>query len=391
MLHSVVLAGVGAVVAALASVPVAASTPAVRGVTRTTVMVGGLVPADPAAAGADLGAKARFARAGRIGGRTIEYLGAANSADTTAVARLTSDAFAVVPAIDLSDAAQTLARAGIPFVGTATSATWHGNRYAFGITGSGVSERGRSPNPAWGRQLSALLGGSQGKTVAIVTDQPAAVPSASSSTPRPAVLQDAGFTVATPIVLRDPPSMSDVTAVAQTLMTQNPAAVLVLTPESTVVALEQQLAALGFVGTVATEDALYSPNAPAPGAGVTVLVTIAPLESRTAALRQMVDDIRAIDSAAAITPAMVDGYFAADFLVRVLRRVGRRLTVERFLDVANRDEFSYEIPATIGRSTWPAMHERAIPCGALVEGDGAQYVVAEPYRCVPDVTKPKRR
>jgi hypothetical protein len=101
----------------------------------------------------------------------------------------------------------------------------------------------------------------------------------------------------------------------------------------------------------------------------------------------MTDDVHALDPSAAITPAVAEGYFAADFFVRVLARTGRDLTAKRFLATANRGGFTYEVAGTIGRSSWPAMHARPIPCGALVQGDGVEYVVAEPYRCSKDVTK----
>jgi branched-chain amino acid transport system substrate-binding protein len=122
---------------------------------------------------------------------------------------------------------------------------------------------------------------------------------------------------------------------------------------------------------------------------LTILTTIAPLESDTAALRRMTADVHAVDADATVTPAVARGYFAADFFVRVLTLVGRRLTTERFLDVANRGGFSYSAAATLGKSTWPAMHTRAIPCGALVQGDGTGYVAIEPYRCVVDTRRPR--
>ena len=54
---------------------------------------------------------------------------------------------------------------------------------------------------------------------------------------------------------------------------------------------------------------------------------------------------------------------------------------ERFLATANGGATRTRSPGTIGRSAWPAMHTQGIPCGALVQGDGTQYLVAEPYRC----------
>jgi hypothetical protein len=351
-----------------------------RGVSATKVTVGGLLSTDPTDAGADLGARARFARGGRIAGRTIEYTGAASGADAAAVSQLASNAFAVVPALGGGgDSATVLARADVPFVGIAGEPDWRGNRHGFGITGSGVGPRGRETNPAWGAQLRSLLGGSRGKTITIVTDNASFVAPKSM----------AGFTVSAPLVVPNPVSASDAANAAATLVTQNPAVVLVLTAPASALTLAQELAARGYTGAVGAQDALYSPEAPAVGSGLTILTTIAPLESDTPALRRMTADVHAVDANATVTPAVARGYFAADFFVRVLARVGRNLTAERFLDEANRSGYSYAVGATIGESTWPAMHARPIPCGALVQGDGTGYVVIEPYRCVV-ATRPTR-
>jgi hypothetical protein len=50
------------------------------------------------------------------------------------------------------------------------------------------------------------------------------------------------------------------------------------------------------------------------------------------------------------------------------------------------------VPSTNGPVRWPAAHRQDVPCGALVQSDGSQYVVAEPYACgTPIVVKPPKR
>ncbi len=387
MLHALVVAGIGTVVAALAAVPTATSAPVERGVTRSSVQVGGLVAGDPPGQGADLGAKARFERAnrqGRVGGRTISYTGASPVTDTAAAARLADEAFAVVPAVGVAQDATTFSTERLPFVGVATSPEWFGNPWGFGITGATLSTRSKTGNPVWGLQLRALLGGSKGKVVVVVTDTDplGAIRAAETST----ALRKAGFRVAAPVTLPVPPI--DAAATARSLVVgiaPPPAAVLLLTTSATAFAIAQQLAALGYTGTVGAGDSLYAPSAPAFGAGLTALVPLAPIEADTPAIRRMIADVRSVDSAAVITPAVAEGYFAADFFLDVLRRVGRKLTAKRFVATANGEDYSYEVAGTIGRSTWPAMHTQAIPCGALVQGDGTQYFMAEPYRCDPPI------
>jgi hypothetical protein len=390
-MHALVVAIVATLVSTLVApvpaVPAATSASAERGVTPTTVQVGGLVAGGPPNQGADVGAKARFERAnrqGRVGGRTIVYAGASPVTDTTAVARLTSEAFAVVPAIGITQEAATFATERLPFVGVATSPEWFANPWGFGITGASLAARSKTGNPAWGVQLRALLGGSKGKKVGIVTDSDplGAIRAAETAS----ALRQAGFQVGPPVTL--PATPIDAAVTARSLVAgivAPPPVILLLTTGANALAIAQQLAALGYTGTVGVGDSLYTPAAPAVGAGITVLTSIAPIEADTAALRRMTADVRAVDAAAAITPAVADGYFAADFFLDVLRRVGRTLTAKRFAAAANGGGYAYEVPGTVGRSTWPAMHTQGIPCGALVQGDGTRYFVSEPYRCDPPI------
>src|SRR5436309_6856116 len=99
MPHGFLVAGT-ALALVLTTMPAAVTRSHERGVTRSSVTVGGVLSTDPAAAGADLGARARFARTKRVHGRTIEYLGAVNATDAAGMSRLTEEAFAVVPAVD---------------------------------------------------------------------------------------------------------------------------------------------------------------------------------------------------------------------------------------------------------------------------------------------------
>ena len=247
-----------------------------------------------------------------------------------------------------------------------------------------LSAKSKTGNPAWGVQLRALLGGSKGKKVGIVTDSDplAAVRAAETSS----ALRKAGFQVGAPLML--PATPLDAATTARSLVAgvvAPPPVILLLTTGANALALAQQLAALGYTGTVGVGDSLYTPAAPAVGAGITVLTPVAPIEAATAAIRRMTADVRAVDATAAITPAVAEGYFAADFFLAVLRRVGRTLTAKRFAAAVNGGGFAYQVAGTVGRSTWPAMHTQALPCGALVQGDGTQYFVAEPYRCDPPI------
>lgn len=370
------------------SVPRAsAATNTTTGVTRRTVTVAGIVGADAASAGADVGAQARFARANRSGGvagRTIQYSG--NATDAASVA---SSAFAMVPAAGDTLDPQSLASAGMPFVGSAATPAWEGNRFGFGFVGAQAVLQTRVVSPAWGSLLRSLLGTAQGSQVAVAADDDE-LGTARAEQARIS-LRAAGFRVAPAIRVPVPPAPPpDLAVTAGTLATGGPAVILLLTSTTTTASLVPQLVQLGFTGTVATDSSAYQPTAPAVASGLTVLVPYAPFEQSTAANRRLAADVEAFAPGTKLTPGIAAGYWSADLFLSMLAKTGTRLTRERFLAVARR--FAHEVPATVGRVTFPAMHAQAVPCGALVQSDGSQYLVVERYRCgAPLVQKAKAR
>ena len=354
----------------------ATATSTTPGVTSTTVTVGGLVGGDAASTGAEIGAQARFARANRRGGvagRTVEYAG--NAADAAAAA---ATVFAIVPAVSDTLDTAPLTQASAPFVGSATTTAWDANRIGFGFVGAQAALQTKVVNPAWGARLRSLLGTAQGSTVTLAVDE-GELGTARDAQAR-ASLRAAGFRVASTVTVPAPPApLPDLTPLAGTLATGAPAVVLLLTSPPATTGLAQLLAQVGFTGTVAADASMYQPNAPATASGLTVLVPYAPLEQSTAANRRLAADVEAFAPGTQLTAGIVAGYWSADLFLQMLAKTGKRPTRERFLAVAQK--FEYEVPSTIGRSRWPAMHSQGVPCGALVQSDGAQYVVAEPYAC----------
>jgi ABC-type branched-subunit amino acid transport system substrate-binding protein len=370
----------------------------VTGVTRHTIVVAGLLAGNGSSAGADLGARARFRRANRHGGvagRTIRYLGtevdgADPVKDAGAIQKLSSEVFAVVPAVSSALDTAALARAGVPFFGAADSIGWDANRFGFGFAGAQASLTTRVVNPAWGVQLRSVLGGAQGNRVVIATDD-GALGTARAEQARVA-LRAAGFrpdatvTLPSPRPPSSPPASApesaapDFAALGKRLAKGSPAAVLLLTSPGSTAALAKQLAVVGYTGTVATSPEFYQPTLPSLAEGLTVLVPYAPFEQTTAANRRLAADVKAFAPGSRLTPALAAGYWAADQFLAALGRVGRELTVKRLLAVTN-GGFKYGVADTVGTSTWPAMHTRPIPCGALVQSDGSRYYVVAPYRC----------
>jgi ABC-type branched-subunit amino acid transport system substrate-binding protein len=374
----------------------AAAATSARGVTRSSVVVGGLVDAS----GAEVGARARFERANRQGGvagRRVRYVttevdGGDAAHDTASIEKLGAEVFAVVPATSAVLDANALVRAGLPFFGPADALGWDANRLGFGFAGAQATLETRVVDPSWGVQLRALLGRSQGDAVAIVTDD-SALGAARAEQAR-ASLRASGFRVATPLSLPAPPApvpdpVPVVTALMATPPAAPPAALVLLASPATTGALARQLAMAGYTGTVATLQSFYQPSSPGLATGLTVLVPYAPLEQRTAANRRLVADVHRVAPDAAVTSAMISGYWAADQFLAALAKTGRTLTFSRFIAVTNGGQFRFAVPDTVGRSSWPAMHRRPVPCGALVQSDGAEYHVVAPYRCAEPVVVTK--
>ncbi len=377
------LSGPGAV----ARVVTAPAAPSV-GVTRTTVTVGGILAGDLSSAGADIGAQARFSRAnahGGVAGRTVEYAGTETDSadpalDTAAVDKLAASAFAVVPAVSAVLDTTALAHARLPFFGAAATTGWDANRYGFGFVGAQAVLQTRVTSPAWGVQLRSLLGTAQGSGVSIAVDDDDL--GAARAEQARLSLRAARFVVAPPVRTPAPPAPPpDLAPVATALLADAPAAVVLLTSPGTTGALARELAARGYTGTVAVADPLYQPTVPAVADGLTVLVPYAPFEQSTAANRRLAADVEKFAPGTELTPGVAVGYWSADVFLAALAATGRKLTAARFLAAANGGDFSFGAAGTVGTSTWPVMHSRPVPCGALVQSDGARYLVVEPYRC----------
>ncbi len=228
----------------------------------------------------------------------------------------------------------------------------------------------------------ALLGSPRGGTVVPVTDDPALAAAVTAPAGKATVARyrASGFSLATPVVLTP---ASDLAAIARTIVGASPApaVALVLAAAPTATALAQQLAVVGYTGTVAVGESLYQPTAPLVANGLTVLVPIAPFEEATPANRRLAADVESFAPGTPLTTAIASGYWSADLFVRALGTTGKALTRERVLRTLNGAHFTYEVADTVGRSSWPEMHAQPVPCGSLLQSDGTRYLVMKPYSC----------
>ena len=385
---------------AMATVPArgavaAARTPeVVRGVTPTSIKVGGLGDA-LRFGGADLGAKARFARqntAGGVNGRTIDYVGLRDdsgqrSNNEQVATRLLRDdeVFALVPVVapDLG-AARVLVDQKVPYFGWAISSNFCGNQYGFGFSGCLFPPGGRVTSNAWGVLVKTALGAQVPTPTAVVLTE--------NTTSGQFMLdalsagaKAAGLTVVSATSTLPVPPVGDYGALAKSVMAGNagnpPDVVFLVGSYSNVVLSKQALRDAGFTGLLA--DAIeYDPDLVAAAGGTSVMLQTAALETAAAnpAVQQLVTDVRAIAPAAPIDESVIAGYWSADLFITAVKRAGKNLTVANVMKKAN-NSFTYRVRGTVGPTKFPAAHDAPTPCGTLVRSDGAAFTVEVPYTC----------
>jgi ABC-type branched-subunit amino acid transport system substrate-binding protein len=365
---------------------------AARGVTDTTIKVGGLGYSF-VYGGADIGAKARFQRAndaGGVNGRTIDYLGFTDdggdpNAGTAAATKLVQQdgVFAVVPTVtpDLS-ASSYLVGQKVPYFGWALSSNFCGNRFGFGVTGCPVPKNATSN--AWPLLISkALPNGATGRAVAIVTEN---TPSGQYDI---GALSAAANSVKLRVAYAKPsltaPATPDYDAVAKEVLTSNngtiPDAVFVLGGPSNVLGMQNALGANGYLGLF-TNQIEYSPNLVAPAVNAIVYTQTAPTETvaDNAAMQQVATDVQKVAPDQPIDQSVLAGYWSADLFLAAVQKAGKNLTAASLEKAAN-TKFTYEVADTVGPTTFPAAHSLPTPCGALVSSNGTAYAVKVPYTC----------
>jgi ABC-type branched-subunit amino acid transport system substrate-binding protein len=377
---------------ATTSPPAPGASGVVRGVTDTSIKVGGL-GYSYLYGGADIGAKARFQRAndaGGVNGRTIEYLGfnddgAVGTAGEAAAKKLVEQdgVFAVVPTVtpDLS-ASSYLVQQKVPYFGWALSSNFCGNQYGFGFTGCPVPKNATSN--AWPLLISKVFPqGASGRAVAIVAEN---TPSGQYDVGAlSAAAKSVKLRVAYAKTSLVAPSTPDYNAVAKEVMASNngniPDAIFVLGGASNVLGMQQALTTNGYLGLF-TNQIEYAPDLVAPAVGAIVLTQTAPVETagENPAMQQLVADVQKVAPGTPVDQSVIAGYWSADLFLAAVQKAGKKLTPASLVKATN-TKFTYEVENTVGPTTFPAAHSVPAPCGALVASNGTAYAVKVPYTC----------
>ena len=97
-------------------------------------------------------------------------------------------------------------------------------------------------------------------------------------------------------------------------------------------------------------------------------------------MAQLVADVQKVAPGTPIDQSVIAGYWSADLFLAAVQKAGKNLTAASLVKEAN-TKFTYEVPDTVGPTTFPAAHSLPTPCGALVASNGTAYAVKVPYTC----------
>ncbi|MFD4371350.1 ABC transporter substrate-binding protein [Streptomyces sp. NPDC058486] len=380
----------------------------VRGVTADTIKVGGIVSMTTASGyskkDTDLGARARYDRAnaeGGINGRKIEYLGAEDdgqdpSRNLAAARKLVQQeqVFAVSPMSSVTFAgADFLDAQKVPTVGWGTLPSFCGPAHIYGFNGCLVPMPGGTLNQTWPESLASVLGGAQGKSVALIAgDNDAGKFGIRTFTQG---FKAAGFQVAYAKAVVPATSMpSDWSAYTKEILRSGPAggapdAVISVMQTPYNIGLFTALKRSGYRGLI-SDPTDYDPGLLAKDAtkqaldGVHVLLQFQPFEADTPAMRQFKEDVKkaAGGQEVPLNMHMLTGYMSADLFLSIAAKAGKDLTVESFQKAA--DGFS-DTGTLVGDRALPKGKKESFGCGALVRLKDGRYEVAVPFKCYPPI------
>jgi ABC-type branched-subunit amino acid transport system substrate-binding protein len=404
---------VGAVVPVLAlgvagaagarSLPHAQSAPGFDG---KTIKVSGLLSASNFF-DAPTGAQARFKVAndtGELGkGVTIEYGETAD--DKFDVATSINEArrlveqegvFAVVPMVTATGPGDYMNQKKVPYFGWGFDKSYCGpgdTLYGFGFSGCVLPpDPKKVPDFSAGNPYKLLTekGIKKPTIAAIGTDS---APGHASMKSFIAQATGSGLKVvwAKPVLPAPPAVTGDYSPYVQQIMASNggkgPDMLFLGAGLNDGLAMPKAMHSAGFEGPVMTS---YYSDALLKGLADTYIATsFAPFEQHTKGIDKVVADIKAFKTDAKPSATMAVGYFAADFFVKAVKKLGvNNLTREALQKTAA--HMTYSIPDTVGPTQYPkAFQAMNTYCAGTVYDDGTQFTVAVPFNCTDHFTSTK--
>lgn len=362
-----------------------------RGVTDDTITVGGIAY-DVYFGDAAIGVEARLKQAndaGGVHGRTIELVGVeddgndpANSSSITQRLVEQEEVFALLPVMTgLFGGGDYIVENEIPMFGYGVNPGFCGNEVAFGITGCVTNPSLEIGSNTLGTILEDHFGDAD-RTIAFIAED--------NDTGRGglellrASVEDKGFEVvmADAVLPAPPDPLGDASPfVSQILSSDGGSAPDAVYLQATLsgTALADGLQKAGYEGMIITPS--YSPLLLGqPGYSGVYVNTQISMDPEVAANAEMLEAVAAVDPEAELNLALSAGYWAADLFIQALEETGPELTVEAFLDTLN-DGFTYSVEGVVGESSWPANHDKPVPCAALARVEGEAFVQEIPLTC----------
>ncbi len=379
--------------------PTEPATRTTRGITDTSVKVGGIVWMGQFG-GIEAGVAARLDRAnseGGVNGRTIDLVaveddGNESAANLAAAEQLVrqEEVFAILPMQSSAiGAVDFLIEEQVPFFGWGVNPAFCRNDIGFGITGCVSDPKLERGSNAMGTALKQRFDGDTDKSIAILAED--------NDSGRGGIvllqnsLEAIGFEVvyAEGAVPAPPTAVGDFTPFVNSLVESDaggpPDMIMLQLSTTNAISMADALQER-YDGLVITP--FYDPRLVGSPAfdGHLVLTQMLPYEwaDENEALATMIEDLDAYDAANGTETLhslpVAAGYWAADFFLSVLEATGEDLTVETFLAAVN-GGFEWEAPGVIGPSTWPENHGYPVPCAALSLVEGGEYVRDTPLVC----------
>jgi hypothetical protein len=356
---------------------------------------------------AELGAKARFARAnkeGGVNGRKINYLGSADnkldpSQDLPTVRKIVEQdkAFAVVPMVSpvLAAGGTYLVNNKVPFYGWGITPAFCNDNVGFGYTGCLVpSDPKDTVSTASAGLIDKLLGikDGTGKTVALISEDDVAGKFGIKVIQAAFVADHWKVTYVKSILPSTSPT-TDFSPYSQAILTSNggkaPDVMFHVTTVPNAEGLTKALSNAGYKGVqmnaVTYDPAFLKGSAAANLDKEYVFIQYSAFEENTPATQQMLKDVQAVDpKQTQLTQDIAIGYYSADIFLEHLKKAGKNLSREGFLAAAN-DGSTYNVPGGIGPVSFPANHTASVPCGSLVQINGGKYEAKVPLTCFKNV------
>jgi branched-chain amino acid transport system substrate-binding protein len=398
----------GATTSAPASSGGSAATGAVRGVTDTSITIGGLAsltsPTGPLFGNADVGAKARFARVNReggIAGRKINYLPTVDDAadpsrdlDEARKLVLQQKVFSITPALSpvlLPQTTDFLKDNKVPFVGWGITSGFCSNDYAVGFNGCLLS--GTAVDNSLCRTVITGLNLPKNVTVAYQGED-----SAAQKNGRPQIIQcwaDQGAKIVYKQNNVPTTAVTDYSPYAQAIMTSDngkpPDVAMVVTSFGSTIGIASALKTAGFKGVI-VDFISYLPGQldklPDVAKGLDGVYTTVQWQAQEfggPSIDRIKADLKAVGADTNIDIATAASYWSADVLVQLLTKVGRDLTPDKVAALlkAGWEYKPDDNPPGLGPVKYPTGYTDPSGCSSLVQHSGTSYKPILTLTCFP--------